>query len=119
MSEQWNQWLLAQASLRGLLACALGRLDQAPSTLACGPAFPAEALDRAWRCVAETLEALGPHRAPAVHLRWVFEHALLFCAARPDGLVLMALATRRAEELDGPGMQKLFTRFLEAADLQP
>jgi hypothetical protein len=119
MKEQWNQWLLDQARVSGLHACGLRHADQSVFTLSCSPAFPPEHLDNAWRCVADTFQVLKHHRIPAVHLRWVFEHALFYCLNRSDGMGLMVFTSRKAQELDSDGLQKIFAQFLERADVHP
>ena len=68
-------------------------------------------MENAWRCVADTFEVLKHHRSPALHLRWVFEQALLYCVFRPDGVCLMVFTTRKPQELDATGLQTMFEEF--------
>lgn len=111
MRARLNQWLAARASVAGVQACGLRHADHSTFTQSHVPDFPPDGLENTWRCVADTFQVLKHHRFPAVNLRWVFEHALLYCLTRPDGTCLMVLITRKAQELDGAGLQAMFDEF--------
>ncbi len=111
MKERLNQWLTERAGVAGVQACGLRHADHSTFTQVRAPDFAPEGVENAWRCVADTFQVLKHHRFPAVNLRWVFEHALLYCLTRPDGICLMVFTTRKAPELDAAGLQAMFTEF--------
>jgi hypothetical protein len=111
MKEHLHQWLSQRAEVPGVHACGLRFPDHTTSTHIREPSFPPDALENAWRTVADTFQVLKHHHLPAVNLRWVFEHALLYCLTRPDGTCLMVFTTRKAQELDAAGLQAMFVEF--------
>jgi hypothetical protein len=115
MKDRFNQWLSQHAQVAGVQACALRYPDQTSFTEVRASNFSRDALENAWRCVADTFQVLKHYRVPAADLRWTFEHSLLYCLNRPDGVYLLAFTTRKAAELDAPGLQRLFVEFQEFA----
>jgi hypothetical protein len=116
MNDAFQQWFGQRASIAGVQVLGLRHLDQATSTRIEDPTFPIDGVENAWRCVADTFQVLQHRGCPAINLRWVFEHSLLYCLRRPDGACLMVFATPKAQELDAAGLQAL---FLEFQNLQP
>ena len=115
MNERLNQWLTQFAQVAGVQACAVRYPDQSTFTETREASFSREALENAWRCVADTFQVLKHYRAPALHLRWIFQHSLLYCLTRPDGICLLVFTTRKPQELDAPRLQSLFEEFYEFA----
>ena len=111
MKEQLQQWLSERADVPGIQACGLRFSDHTTCTQIREPSFSPDALENAWRTVADTFHVLKHHRLPAVNLRWVFEHALLYCLTRPDGICLMVFTTRKAQELDAASLEAMFEAF--------
>jgi hypothetical protein len=111
MKDRFHQWLSQRASVTGILACALRFPDHTTRTEIRQSDFSREGIENAWRCVADTFQVLKHHRSPGVHLRWVFEQALLFCLTRPDDICLMVFTTSKAQELDVLGLQAMFDEF--------
>ncbi|MBI5387383.1 MAG: hypothetical protein HZA90_22200 [Verrucomicrobia bacterium] len=114
MNDPLHQWLAERAQTPGVQACGLRYPDHTTVTHSTAPNFPPDALENAWRCVADTFQVLKHHRLPAVHLRWVFEHALLYCLTRPDGVCLTVFTSRKAQEVDAAALQAMFTEFQDA-----
>lgn len=111
MKEELHQWLSERAGVPGIQACGLRFSDHTTYTQIRESNFPSDALENAWRTVADTFHVFKHHRLPAVNLRWVFEHALLYCLTRPDGTCLMIFTTRKPQELDAAGLEAMFLEF--------
>jgi hypothetical protein len=62
----------------------------------CHPSFVAEALDKAWRAVTETIGVLQLNRFPTARFRFVYTNALVHCERRRDGACLGLFAQKNA-----------------------
>ncbi len=119
MKDQLNQWLSQRAQLAGLQACGLRHPDQTTFTEVREFEFTLEALENAWRCVADLYQVARHQDCPAAYLRWAFDQSNLYCLTRPDGTCLMAFTTPKASELDAAGLQALFEDFQKWEPGQP
>jgi hypothetical protein len=119
MSEQLNQWLSQRAQLKGLQACGLRHPDQTTFTEVRELEFTREALENAWRCVADLLQVARHQGCPAAYVRWSFDQSNLYCLARPDGTCLMAFTAAKANELDTTGLQAMFEEFQQLGPGHP
>jgi len=111
MKEQLNQWLSQHAQIAGIQACGLRHPDQTTFTEVREFEFTLEALENAWRCVADLFQVARHHGCPAAYLRWSFDQSNLYCLTRPDGTCLMAFVTPKPNELDSVGLQAMFEEF--------
>ncbi len=111
MSEQLNQWLSQRAQVAGLQAAGLRYPDQTTFTEVREVEFTREALENAWRCVADLYQVARHQGCPASYLRWSFDQSNLYCLTRADGTCLMAFASPKASELDVAGLESLFEDF--------
>ena len=109
MKEILNDWLERNAHQPGVLACGLSYPDKSTCTRAAAANFSNEALENAWRCLADTFQVLKHHRLPAVRLCWVYEHCYLHCATRPDGIFLALFTARK--DVDAVEVNRLLSEF--------
>ena len=111
MNPAIQQWIANNAGISGVLAFALHGPDKRSFTLSCHSSFPAEALENAWRCVAETIPVLQLNRFPTAWFRWVFKQVVLHCERRRDGTCLGIFAKNDAQLLDADELDRLLTEF--------
>jgi len=81
--------------------------------------FPASGLEQAWRVVNDTFQVLTAQRFPPSRLSWVCGRATLHCVQRADGAMLGVFSTRKANELDNEGLNRLLNEFLGLALANP
>lgn len=118
MKETLNLWLSRHARLPGVLACLLRYPDGTVFAQAWAEGFAGGSFEHVARGLADTFQVLQFNRLPAVHLRWVYQRALLYCARRPDGTCLAVFTTREGDQTDPLALQELFRGF-QSADLAP
>lgn len=94
MKEQFNLWLTRNARLPGVAGACLFYPDRTRFGQSWNPQLPAETLENAWRCVADTFQVLQLNRFPTETIRWVFANAFLYCARRSDGIGMAVLVLK-------------------------
>lgn len=114
MKDSLKEWLKQLANVAGVQACGLLFPDQTTFSQTSDAGFPLETLPNVWACVAETIRTAGGQRLPAGQLRWVYEHSLLQCLRRQDGVCLMVFCTRKPQQLDSAALQRLLAGFQQA-----
>jgi hypothetical protein len=110
MNPTMQQWIANNAGSAGILAFGLHGPDKSSFTLSCDPGFSAEALENAWRCVAETIPVLQLNRFPTARFRWVFKQVVLHCERRRDG-VCLGIFARNDGQLDAKELDRLLVEF--------
>ncbi len=111
MKDTVKQWMDQNSPVRGLLAYGVRFTDKTSINESYSKDFPILAMENAWRCVADAYQVLTLHRFPVARMRWVYEHALLACVRRNDGIILGVFVTPNAVEPDSPVVEKLFAEF--------
>ena len=105
-----KQWIAKKTGTAGVLAFGVHGFDKSNFTLSCDAAFPAEALENAWRCVSETLSVLQLNRFPTARFRWVFQQVVLHCERRRDG-VCLGIFARNDGRFDAQELERLLVEF--------
>lgn len=111
MKETVNLWLSRNAQLPGVLACCVFYPDRTTFSQTWSAQFPADALENAWRCVADSFQVLHLNRFPAVWVRWVFAHAFLYCARRGDGVSIALFAAKDSPPFEPEKLDQLLADF--------
>jgi len=75
------------------------------------------ALSPVWRHFADTLEVGAHYRMPAQEMRWIFEHVLVYCLRRADGVMLALIVGREpGAGFDDAAAERLFEDFRKTRD---
>lgn len=114
MKETLNLWLSRHARLPGVLACLLRYPDGTVFAQAWAEGFQGQSFEHVARGLADTFQVLQFNRIPAVHLRWVYQRALLYCARRADGTCLAVFTERDGGHTNPQTLQELFQGFQSA-----
>ena len=114
MKARLQQRLPEFGRVAGVQACGLLFPDQTHFSLGFEPSFTPEALQNACGGIAETIRHLGQQGVPPSRMQWVYEHFLLHCAQRPDGICLVVFCTRKPKQLDAAALEKQMTEFRTA-----
>lgn len=106
-----NQWFEQSVPFEGIQACCVRHSDQSSISKSWADGFDDLALDIAMRCVSDVHQVLQFNKIPPGRLRWVFEHALLHCERRADGVCLGVFTLRDGQSFDGAGLDRMFAEF--------
>lgn len=112
--QQFTDWLRQAPTPQGTLVRGIRFTDQ---TVFCdfdSRDFPAAALEKSWRSVGDTFQVLTAHSIRPRRLTWVYQRATLHCARRDDGTVLGVVVSRKPNETDLAGVDKILNDFLNA-----
>ena len=93
-SNSLQQWLQSKRGIAGVLGFGVYTASKDTFVESCVSTFPAQALENAWRCVAETIPVLQLNRFPTARFRFVYHHAVVHCERRRDGTCLGIFAVR-------------------------
>lgn len=111
MKEQFNLWLTRNARLPGVAAACLFYPDRSRFAQSWSPQLPADTLENAWRCVADTFLVLQLNRFPTQSIRWVFANAFLYCSRRADGMGLAVLVLKEPAAAEPEVFAALISAF--------
>ena len=106
-----NQWLNQNAHVQGVLGGAVRCSEEMLMLPSSSAGVTPQNLENALRCVADTFQILERNRLPIGHLRWVYEHALLWCVRRTDGVILALLTHKDPQGVDMEGLGKMLDEF--------
>src|SRR5262249_50487456 len=111
MKEYFQHWLEQKAPVTGVLACGVRFIDKTSITQSWSAEYPDEALDNAWRCLADAFQVLKLNRLPGDRVLWVYEQAVLYSDRRADGTCLGVFIQREADAVDQAGLETIFSEF--------
>jgi hypothetical protein len=114
MKSALNQWLKENVDFRGLLACGLRHTDKSCFSQTNQDHLPPATLDKAWRALGETLQAVQPLKLSPARLRWVFDQGILHCIIRTDGAFLGLITAKNPAELDAVALERVVAEFQES-----
>jgi hypothetical protein len=113
MKDVINEWVKQQGSRTGLFAVGVAHADGTFSGQSCSSIYPTIFLNNSWRCLKETFTAVQKsHQFEPLCLRWVYEHACLYGAQRPDGTVLGVYVSRDEQLVPREQVEVLLNEFL-------
>lgn len=104
-------WLTRAANIRGLLAAGILRPPQGAVTQSVDREYGSDALDVAWQCVQELLDAAPQQGLEPWQLRWVFEKSQLYVARRKDGKALATFLAKDPTAVDTGAVETVFRDF--------
>lgn len=112
MKSVITKWLKERTGTPGVLACGVQFPDASSCSQSHSPQFSPPVLEHTWRCVADTFQVLKlQQHFPATRLRWIYEHAYLYCAQREDGLCLGVFTAKDPAALDTGALEQLLGEF--------
>lgn len=112
MENVFQQWLISKPKLAGIFGWGIRLADRTTFSESYSELYPINALDNAWRCMADTLQVIRLHRFPERRIRWVFEHGWLFCSIRSDGAILGIFTANQIEQVNWAGVELMMEEFL-------
>lgn len=89
-----QQWMQSKRGIPGVLGFGVYTASKGTFVESCVSTFPAQALENAWRCVAEAIPVLQLNRFPTARFRFIYHHAIVHCERRRDGTCLGIFAVR-------------------------
>lgn len=89
-----QQWIQSKLGIPGVLGFGIYTPAKGTFIESCASTFAPQALENAWRCVAETIPVLQLNRFPTARFRFVYHHAVVHCERRRDGTCLGVFAVR-------------------------
>ena len=110
MSDLTNRWFARAARVPGARAYGLRYPDGQAFSNTWEARFPEVMLNELWNRLMPMVEMARGAATPE-SLRWTFRNGLVLGAARLDGPVFFVLATKKAEELDATGLNRLLSEF--------
>ena len=90
----FKAWIRSNLSVPGVLGFGIYTPGQTGFVESCATSFPAQALENAWRCVAETIPVMQLNRFPTARFRFVYNQAVVHCERRRDGTCLGVFAVK-------------------------
>ena len=95
MSQKaFKEWIRSNLSVPGVLGFGIYTPGASSFVESCATTFPAQALENAWRCVAETIPVMQLNRFPTARFRFVYNQAVVHCERRRDGTCLGVFAVK-------------------------
>ena len=90
----FQAWVQNNLGIAGVLGIGVYAPGQGSFIESCVSTFSAEALENAWRCVAETIPVMQMNRLPTARFRFVYHNAVVHCERRRDGTCLGIFAMK-------------------------
>lgn len=113
--EIFEQWLSRKVGLAGVFACGVGFPNKSVCSLSISEEYPKEVLENTWRCVGDTFEVSNLHRFGAVHVRWIYENAQIYCSRRLDRIFLAVIMSKEPGAVDAAAVEEMFEEFKKVA----
>ncbi len=107
----FQEWISRNSATPGLLALGVFAPGKASLIQTFTPEFVADALDKAWRCVTETISVLQLNRFPTARFRFVYGSAVVHCERRRDGACLGIFARKSDAEFPPGELDRLLNEF--------
>ena len=113
MKDSINEWLRMQARRTGVFALGVAHPDNTYAGQSCSSIYPSVFLNNSWRCLRETFDILRQEQQlEPLCIRWVYEHACLYAAQRPDGVVLGIYVSRDEQLVPRTEVEAILNEFL-------
>lgn len=117
MSVLWNNLIADVRRLRGVKAAAVLAPSRRTLVESHDGGFSEALLAPVWRHVGDAAEVSAHHRLPPQEMRWIFEHVLVYCHRRADGLMLALIVGREPEaQFDVAAAGRLVEEFRKTRD---
>jgi hypothetical protein len=111
MSEMtFQQWIQSKLSIPGVLGYGIYTPGKRSFVESCVNTFSPDALENAWRCVAETIPVMQLNRFPTARFRFVYDQAVVHCERRRDGTCLGVFAIK-GHQFEQDDLYRLLNEF--------
>jgi hypothetical protein len=112
MSEVLKEFLEANLPVAGLAAWGMRLADGTVLARCCNAGLAVPQIEQMVNAIATAGRGLEPHGLQPVRLCWVFEHARLHLALRPEGVSLVLLMENRADHPSGE-VERVIETFVQ------
>ena len=106
----FQDWIEGNLGIPGVLGFGIYTQDKDGFVASCVSTFSPQALENAWRCVAETIPVMQLNRFPTGRFRFVYHNAVVHCERRRDGTCLGVFATR-GHQFEQDELYRLLNEF--------
>jgi len=106
----FQQWIRSKVGTPGVLGFGIYTSGQGSFVESSATTFSAQALENAWRCVAETIPVMQLNRFPTARFRFVYTQAVVHCERRRDGTCLGVFAVK-GHQFEQDGLYQLLNEF--------
>lgn len=106
----FQQWIQSRVGIPGVLGFGIFTQNKQSFVESCTDTFSSQALENAWRCVAETIPVLQLNRLPTARFRFVYHHAVVHCERRRDGTCLGIFAVK-GHQFEQDELYRLLNEF--------
>lgn len=104
-------WLAANKTVTGVLALVVAIPGQPALIEQTASSFGGASFEVAWRSLVETIPVLQLNSFPTGCFRLVFEHAVLHCERREDGVCIGVFARRGQNQLPSTQLERILGEF--------
>lgn len=104
-------WLAANKTVAGILALVVAVPGQPAMIEQSVSSFAGASFEVAWRSLVETIPVLQLNSFPTGCFRFVFEHAVLHCERREDGVCIGVFARRGQSQLAPAQLERILGEF--------
>ena len=109
-NSTFQHWIQNNLGIAGVLGFGIYSPGKDSFVESCVSTFSPQALENAWRCVAETIPVMQLNRFPTARFRFVYHQAIVHCERRRDGTCLGIFATR-GHQFETDELQRLLNEF--------
>jgi hypothetical protein len=106
----FQQWIRNNLGTPGVLGFGISSPGKASFVESCASGFSPEALENAWRCVAETIPVMQLNHFPTARFRFVYTQAVVHCERRRDGTCLGIFAVK-GHQFEQDDLYRLLNEF--------
>ena len=106
----FQHWIKSNLAIPGVLGFGIYNPGKESFVEACVSTFSPQALENAWRCVAETIPVMQLNRFPTARFRFVFHSAVVHCERRRDGTCLGVFAIK-GHQFERDELYRLLNEF--------
>jgi hypothetical protein len=110
VSDLINRWFGRAARVQGAVAYGLRYSHGSAFSRTWEARLTESVLIELWNRLAGIAEAATPDETPE-SLRWSFNGGTVIAAARPDGVIFFVLTSRKTDDLDQAGLNRLLSEF--------
>ena len=107
----FQEWISRNSRTPGLLGLGVYAPGKTSLIEAFANGFVPDALEKAWRCVTETISVLQLNRFPTARFRFVYGEAVVHCERRRDGACLGIFARKNAADFPAAELERLVDEF--------
>jgi len=106
----FQHWIQNNVGIPGVLGFGIHAPNKQSFVASCTSTFSPQALENAWRCVAETIPVLQLNRFPTARFRFVYHNAVVHCERRRDGTCLGIFAVK-GHQFEQDELYRLLNEF--------